>query len=479
MKLPGKKRMKTMQWSLFGDLAVYCKYSLINWTRIIILVIKYGPLNTIRALRRYPWILVMLRVNSLMWRFIRGRKGRYRKASAMVMGDIVSGVVRMLEDIFFRGDRLVIHEDMVPPEILRAMGLAPFMAELLGLLMPMIKPHSVEGYIDACENAGIPPDICSLPKSTMGLVLKGHLPPALAMISSNLPCDAGMSSYMLIEKKLKLPAIRLDIPYNFHSGRAVDYFTGELKRMIGWLEERTPGRMDWDRLREICRERNLMVEQELELWDLIRIKPSPMAGEPVYLSHMWNFNAAPGIAASTRTYKRIVEMGKRNLDEGISAINPERYRALLWNPPLAHFVDLFNWAEKAYGISLIMDSMTFNRIPMIDTETPDTMLQGLARTIMAGPMARHTRGPAENYLNDIFHIIKHFSIDMLWIAGHIGCKNTQAMNGMLREMCRRESIPMLIINYDLLDPRIVTREGIMQQIDHFMENIMKAEKLTA
>lgn len=466
-----------MKPSFIGDLIVYSKYSLVNWMKIILLVIRHGPFDVIRDIRRYPWILVLLQVNSLMWRFIRGRTGRYREATAIAMSDIVSSVIRMMEDIFFHGDRLIIHEDMVPPEILRAMGLAPFMTELMGILMPMIKPHSVENYIDASENAGIPPDICSLPKSTMGLALKGHLPPALAVVTSNLPCDAGMSSYMLIEKKLKLPIMRLDIPYNFDTDRAVDYFAEELKRMIDWLEEHTPGRMDWDRLREICEERNQMLEYELELWDLIRIRPAPMTGEPVWLSHMWNFNVTPGSPASTQSYKRITEMGRKNLEEGISSIKDERFRVLLWNPPMIHFIDIYNWAEKTYGISLIMDSMTFNRIPMIDTETPDAMLKGLARTIMAGPMARHTRGPAKNYLDDIFHIHKHFDIDMVWVAGHIGCKNTQALNGMLRELCRRESIPLLIINYDLSDPRIVSREGIMEQIDHFMENIMKAKKM--
>jgi len=468
-----------MKPSLIGDLAVYGKYSLVNWMKIIILVVRHGPFDVIRDIRRYLWILVLLQVNSLMWRFIRGRTGRYREATAVVMSDIVSSVIRMMEDVFFRGNRLVIHEDMVPPEIMRAMGLAPFMTELMGILMPMIKPHSVENYIDASENEGIPPDICSLPKSTMGLALKGHLPPALAVVTSNLPCDGGMSSYMLIEKKLKLPVFRLDIPYNFDTDRAVKYFAGELRRMIDWLEAHTPGRMDWERLREICEERNKMLEYELELWDMIRIRPAPLAGEPVWLSHMWNFNVTPGSPASTRIYKRITEMGRKNLEEGVSSIKDERYRALLWNPPMIHFIDIYNWAEKTYGISLIMDSMTFNRIPMIDTGTQDSMLEGLGRTIMAGPMARHTRGPAKNYLDDIFHIHKHFDIDMVWVAGHIGCKNTQALNGMLRELCRRESIPLLIINYDLSDPRIVSREGIIEQIDHFMENIMKAEKMAS
>ena len=52
-----------------------------------------------------------------------------------------------------------------------------------------------------------------------------------------------------------------------------------------------------------------------------------------------------------------------------------------------------------------------------------------------------------------------------------------ALNGVLREKCRETGLPLLIINYDLSDPRIVSREGILEQVNHFMENIMKARRL--
>ncbi len=459
------------------ELSVFYKYWVLNWLKIILLVIKHGPFDSIRDLRRYPWIKVLLKVNSLMGRFAKGRSGRYHKATVIVVSEIVSGVIRMLEGVFFKNDTLIIHEDMVPPEIITAMGLTPFMAELLGIIMPMVQPDSVIDYIDACENEGIPPDICSLPKSTMGLTLQGHMPPALAIIASNLPCDGGMSSYMLIEEKLELPVIRLDVPYNFYNDRAIDYFSDELKRMITWLEAHTTGKMNWDRLKEICNERNKMIELELDLWDMIRVRPAPMASEPVWLSHLWGANVFPGLPETTKIFNSMVNLCKQNFKEGISALKDERFRALLWNPPPIHFADMFNWAERTYGVSLMIDSMTYNRIPLIDTETPESMLRGLAKTIMSGPMARHTRGPAENYLNDIFHIYKEFDIDMVWVMGHIGCKNTQALNGMLRERCREEDVPLLIIDYDLSDPRIVPREGIMVQVEHFMENIMEAERL--
>jgi len=105
------------------------------------------------------------------------------------------------------------------------------------------------------------------------------------------------------------------------------------------------------------------------------------------------------------------------------------------------------------------------------------MLRGMGNIIMQGPMARHTRGPAENYLDDIFRIYRQFDLDMIWVAGHVGCKNTAALNGVLREMCREAGIPLLILDYDLSDPRIVTHEGMITQVEHFMENVMKAERL--
>jgi len=286
-----------------------------------------------------------------------------------------------------------------------------------------------------------------------------------------------MASYTLIEQQLQLPTFRLDIPHHFYSEKAVDYFTGELRRLIGWLEKHTCGKMDWDRLARICQTRNQMVDYELELWDLIRQRPAPMASEPVYLSHLWGANVMPGSEKTVKLFKQLVKLAEQNLAEGVSAIDEEKFRVLLWNPPLLHAVDLFNWAETAYGASLIIDSMSFNRRePYIDTSSEESMLRGLGQNIMEGPMARHTRGPADNYLEDIFHLVRQFDIDMLWVAGHVGCKNTAALNGMLREKCREQGLPMLIINYDLSDPRIVSKDGILEQVDHFMENIMKTKR---
>ncbi|HPV41140.1 MAG TPA: 2-hydroxyacyl-CoA dehydratase family protein [Spirochaetota bacterium] len=459
-----------------ADYLKHAKYFIHILFSFTMLAARRGPISLLRDMRRYPWLFILLRAPLLMGRLAAGRTGLYREANELLISFIVKQMIDVLVRTLKRDDTFILHQEMVPPEISTAMGLSVWPAELLSILLPLLDSHAAEAYIDRSENEGIPPDICSHVKMTLGIVLSGEMPPASVIVSSNLPCDGNMTGYEITRRKNNAKIFRLDIPFNFYNNRAVEYFAGELKRMIAWLEENTPGRMDWERLRQICEERNRMAEKEIELWEMISARPAPMAAEPVYLGHLWAFNADPGNPAATRFFHRIADMTRRNLESGVRAVPNERFRAVLWNPPLLHFSELFRWAEEAYGITLVIDSMTYNSQPLIDTSTPDTMLRDLGKIIMQGPMARHTRGPAENYIDDIFRIYHRFNLDMVWVAGHIGCKNTMALNQMLREACREKGVPLLIIEYDLSDQRICSHEGIIRQIDHFMQNVMKVNR---
>jgi hypothetical protein len=461
-----------------SDAFIYAKYWALIWASIFKFIgklfFKRGPIVLIRELFfRYPWILKFLAATKLLRRLTRGRKGAYLESTALVIHSIAVLLVEKLEEVFYQPERLLINEDLVPPEIAMAMGLNVWLVEGMGILLPFLDSESCLDFIDEAENAGMNPDSCSFVKSAVGMVIKNQQPKGVALVSSNMPCDAGMASYTYIQKAYDVPVYRVDVPYHFYSQRAEKLFVEDLKGMIAFLEKYTPGRMDWNKLREICEKRNYMMELELELWDMMRTSPAPLASEAIWLSHLFLFHWFPGNKVSIRHYERLVELAKKNLDAKIAAVENEKYRAVLWNPPFPQFPDIFNHVERAHGITLIIDSMTFNRHDPIDTSTPETMLSGLAKIIMQGPMVRHTRGPAENYLDDIFRCYKQFDLDMVWVANHVGCKGGQAMNGILREKCREMKIPLLILDYDLLDPRIVSHEGMIRQVDDFMDTVMK------
>jgi len=464
-----------------GAALTYLKYWCLNNYAIgkflIRMTVTLGPVGAARTLIRNPWLFILLKVNRLMSRYGRGRTGLYLESVCLALHSVVTGTTDMLRQMFFHPERMVINEDLVPIDIVHAMGLDAYLLEGLGIVLPIIDAESCLKYIDEAENEGMNADACSLPKTTVGMVIKGHLPKGIAMVSSNLPCDAGAASYSFIQRMFDIPTYRLDVPFHFFNERAENLFLEDVKGMIAWLEKHTPGRMDWERFRKICLNRNRILELELELWEMLRLRPTPLASEAVWMSHIWNVNVTPDYEASVEHYEKIVDMARKNIETNTPATVNERYRTIVWNPPFLHFSDIFNWAERTYGVTVINDSMTYHHHQPIDTSTPESMLLGWGRTIMQGPMVRHTRGPAENYLDDIFRAHKQFDLDMIWVANHVGCKGGQAMNGILREKCREKRIPVLILDYDLSDPRIVSQDNMKRQVEHFMENVLKAPRL--
>lgn len=464
-----------------GDILIYAKYWLLIWGSILKfggrLLLKKGPVGTIRVLVNYSWLFPLLRITQFMSRISHGRKGAYLESTCLVTHAMVVGLLQTLEKAIYDPEHLLVQSYMLPTEIGRAMGLNVWFLELLGIPLPFVKHDYMDKYIDEAENLGINPDACSSPKSVMGMASKGKLPKSSVVVGTNLPCEAGAGLYSYIQQKWGVPLYRLDVPTKFYEERADKLFVEDLKSMIAFLEKHTPGRMDWDRLRDICTARNRMMELELELWDMMRARPAPLASEAVWLSHLFHFYWLPGDPLGVRLFEKLVNLAKENLRTKTPAVENERHRAVVWNPPFPHYTDLVNILERRYGITCLMDSMSYHHHPFIDTSTPETMLRDLGNIIMQGPMVRHTRGPVENFTDDIFRAYKQFDLDMIIVANHMSCKNSHSAIGILREKCRKESIPLLVVDYDLMDARIVSQDNMLQQVDHFMENVMKAQRI--
>ncbi len=99
-------------------------------------------------------------------------------------------------------------------------------------------------------------------------------------------------------------------------------------------------------------------------------------------------------------------------------------------------------------------------------------MKDLTEIMSKGPMGQHTRGPSEYFFDDLFWLYDKYSADMIIMAAHLNCKNTRAILSMLRDFCRKDGRPLLIIDYDLSDARVVSIEGIKKQVENFMDTVM-------
>jgi benzoyl-CoA reductase/2-hydroxyglutaryl-CoA dehydratase subunit BcrC/BadD/HgdB len=101
------------------------------------------------------------------------------------------------------------------------------------------------------------------------------------------------------------------------------------------------------------------------------------------------------------------------------------------------------------------------------------MLLGLAKDMMQGPMAKHTRGPARNYYEELIRLVKEYKADMVLLGAHIGCKSGSAIHGIVHDKLKEKGIPCLTIQFDVTDTRVVSPADIRRQVSQFMEVIMK------
>lgn len=477
MKEAMKNQLKKKNKGNVKDQWVDFKYWLKTWSVSMSMPMP-NPIKIGNAMFEYPWMLELTKTVAMIKKFTEGRNGTALKMTWMAWNLYVQNVVRMIQDVLIDPDNTIMAQIMIPTEIYQAMGLKWYTVELPANCMAMVDQHSLYKYLDLVQNNGLPDDTCSYTSQVPGVVFAGHSPRAnTCLIGSNLPCESGASNYGIVQEVLGLPTYRLDVPYNFHEEAAIKTYVEDMKGLISFLEEHTGHKMDWDRLKTACERQNQLYEIELERWEMNRSPVPPVHGDVMWLSHLqWLSNEA-GSDYGLDLFQKFQKMGRKAYYFKEPAVNNMRYRVVMWSPPTFCYAHFWNWLERCWGICVVNDMETFSTGRFIDTTSPDTMLEGLALQWCNAAMARHSRGPAENWLNDLNRTNEMYQPDFILNFNHIGCRSTMGLTGIFKEWSREKNQPVCFVDYNMYDTRVVSRQEQRDQVNNFMLNVMKATPL--
>lgn len=430
------------------------------------------------AQMEYPWMIDLMKTVSMGKRYTEGRTGIALAMSWKAICHQAACTIEQLNNVFCDPENTIVGQIMVPTQIYKAMGLKYFTAETPANVLIMMDQHCHEKFIDEVVNHGLPDDTCNYASQTPGLALAGQLPnPGTVMVCSNLPCEAGFSSYAIIERELGLPTYRLDVPYNFKEPGAREAYVKDMMGMIAFLEEHTGRKMDWDKLRRECEITNELSEIELERWEMNRSEYPPNCNDMLWFPHLCFFSMDAGREDVVPLFRDLQKLGRRAYMKKECSVKPMKYRAILWNPPTFGYSYFWSWMERCWGIGVVQDMETYGPVNMIDTTSPETMLEGLAVQWCNAAMSRHTRGPAENWLGDVATLNEMYRPDFILNLNHMGCRSSLGLTGAMKEWCSDNNIPVCIVDYSMYDSRVVSRQGIRDQINNFMTNILHAEPL--
>lgn len=430
------------------------------------------------AMLNYPWLIDMLKTNHLATKMTEGRNGAPLKAIKMILLDEVISTVRSVQNVLLDPENTVMAHAMVPNQIFQAMGLKTFTVEEAANVIGLDDQHSVEKYLDAMYNLGLPDNTCTYSTQTPGMFALGDYPTkAACMVAASVPCEAHFEGYSLMSKATGLPTYWLDIPYDFNDEASIKAYVEDLKGLIAFLEENTGHKMDWNKLHEVCARHNRILELELERWELNRAENPPMPDDAILLAHMQAFHLDTSTEADVKLFEELVKLTKEAYVLGKPAAKNIKYKTVMWSAPAYCYPYAWNWLERCWGVEVLNDMESFGEFEPIDTSTPDSMLTGIAKYWCHGSMSRHLRGPAENWIESLEQITALYGPDFVLNLNHNNCRGHQSFSGYLTEWSRKNHTPFCNVTCNMYDTRVCSRQGIRDQINAFMMNVMHAEPL--
>ena len=92
-------------------------------------------------------------------------------------------------------------------------------------------------------------------------------------------------------------------------------------------------------------------------------------------------------------------------------------------------------------------------------------------------MRNRTHGGYKVLLDDLFEFVEQYNADMIILWEHITCKALDGMHGLFEDRARELGIPLIWVDHQLFDPRVVTRQGVRDQVNNYMRTVMQEEPL--
>lgn len=394
-----------------------------------------------------------------------------------IMAGAIDRNVEQYEDIYDAMNdpnrKVVLFEFGLVPQLFYAFDTAPLCLETYPSFVTNANMNMVYDFLEVAEEAGVPSDACSTDRFILGAALSGELPTNSVFVTSSSPCDGTRIAYPIMDKVLECPMLYLDAPYRYDR-EALRYYGGQMRdKLIPFMEEVTEKKFDIDKFRETVEESNKAYEYMLEINDAYMAKPSPHPASMKFIPYS-TFIAGAGSPIFTDTMKMIRDDIAKRIKEGKTAGPFEEKHRVLWvHVPPTYDREIFSWMEQTLGAMVVANSLSTTAIiEPVDTSSLDSMLEGIAWQGLDMTMSL-MRFDTEKLIRFSLQAYDSYQCDCMFVTQHVGCNSICGARGLLRKVCRERDIPVLFLEFDYNDDRVLSPEQMRTQIEDFFVTVME------
>ncbi|MGE5422794.1 MAG: 2-hydroxyacyl-CoA dehydratase subunit D [Ignavibacteriales bacterium] len=364
-----------------------------------------------------------------------------------------------------RGESLAWVEWILTAEIFEAFDVPSWPAEAINIFGNIRGVEYPPYLVEVAENAGIPIENCSAQKLLVGCMLTEQMAPPSMIVSASHPCDTGVSVYQSVEYLTNVPMFVFDCPY-WKDDDSYQYYVENMWDFIAFLEKNLEKKIDWDKLREALDRVNKFNYYLQEMTEMHRAIPCPGSTSSLILSWVFREGAMRSPHA-VEAAKELYQTVKKRFDNGQGVVKKEKIRVIWWDPTMAFFLYLFKWMEDEFGAVVVTDFVgRVSQVP-IDTSTPESMVEGMAKTQMHLAMGRQCHGPIEFVTGELAKCVEEYQPDCIIFSRHNGCKHGWSALRIAQDYVKKINMPALFLSIDIMDKRHTSEQEIKRQIGEF------------
>ncbi|MBE0480159.1 MAG: 2-hydroxyacyl-CoA dehydratase [Dehalococcoidia bacterium] len=386
-------------------------------------------------------------------------------------------------------------------EILAAMDIVQVYTENYAGLCAV--KRQAEPYIDKALAEGYSDLLCGYAKVGIGFdalrrelgamppdAPDGGMPELDMLLGCSMGCDPRWKWYQALGRYKDTPIYNMDVlmpPSDADMAairpHSVRYMAEEIRGLIGFLEEQTGRKMDYDRLMSIIR----LVEETRWWWreayKLRKAVPCPMSTQDHFVlfvpHHMMLTDEF-----TLEFYKGLYQELKERVDKGVGVIEDEKYR-LVWGVGLPPWHSMYI-LDEFLNYGAVFAAETAYMIPEPFEITPDMTdpVEIIAERAFARNTALQYRGQQAGGVPPLaqahLELIRDYRIDGVVMHITRSCRAATMGQIMVRNVIRDRypGLPVLFMESDIIDLHTYSEAETRNRIDSFMEMVGAHKRAT-
>lgn len=489
----GGKTRKRREWRGLEDTWFDYKCWLKTWAGLFKFLCNK---QCFKGFFRYRWMLNYIATPDFIDRCNEGLRGKQLRLSHIEFDFIVEQIMNSMKLMFVAdqniggdkalSDQMVIMDENMMEELLFGFPNLHFMCPQVFAVFALcaVSKDSQIRYIDRAEEFGITGDVCTMPKSELGLCIEDDTADiGKCMLHCNTTCDSSLMGNGIEDWHYKKPSFAIAAPEHIEDELILEYAADEIRSAIRFVEEQTGEKWDWG---EYFRNMKMLNEQTRIFLEMLEINKTdyPQVPENVinlyrdlYYTRMLNTKSEEYLEID-RKIRDIMYEGYKNKELVATEI---RHRALIWGVQAEFYTAFPNWLLNCWGIVGITHMLNLTSTEIYaDTDTPENRekaMYDLADLYVKMIMRNRSEGGFRLGVDDVWRFCEEFKLDMIVMCEQMACKALTGWHGIYEEEAAKRGIHVIWVPHALLDPRKANRQSMRDQVNRYMHTVLGEEPL--